>query len=404
MHTPTRNEALSRLSQFLDRAPQYAARRNYVDPALSGVSRLSPYISRRALSEERVLSQTLNRYPFRKVEKFIQEVVWRTYWKGWLQARPWVWESYLEDLERLSGEGSAQAARFDKQVLQQALTATTQLEYFNSWVMELRTTGYLHNHVRMWFASIWIFTLGLPWQLGAKFFLEHLVDGDPAANTLSWRWVAGLQTPGKRYVARAGNIRRYTEYRWSPHEHELCADPAPLTEVLRSPQSPRQFIPEPKAPSQLKTCTLLLHDEDLCFDTNLNFGGFRNIVALSPSFSWRAHRPSPPVTQFVQGLFDDAVASIQLEAPVTTVSGSSIASVDEIAASCGSSVVCFRPLVGFLEPRFHALRDALAARGISLRYIDREHDIQLFPFALRGFFPYWAKVSTLLGERSTSSP
>ena len=50
----------------------------------------------------------------------------------------------------------------------------------------------MHNHVRMWFASIWIFTLNLPWQLGADFFMQHLLDGDPASNTLSWRWVAGI--------------------------------------------------------------------------------------------------------------------------------------------------------------------------------------------------------------------
>ncbi len=67
-------------------------------------------------------------------------------------------------------------------------------------------TGYLHNHARMWFASIWIFTLRLPWELGADFFLRHLLDGDPASNTLSWRWVGGMQTMGKTYLARADNI------------------------------------------------------------------------------------------------------------------------------------------------------------------------------------------------------
>jgi deoxyribodipyrimidine photo-lyase len=58
----------------------------------------------------------------------------------------------------------------------------------------------------MWFASIWIFTLRLPWPLGAAFFQAHLQDHDAASNTLSWRWVAGIQTPGKHYLARAENI------------------------------------------------------------------------------------------------------------------------------------------------------------------------------------------------------
>ena len=69
----------------------------------------------------------------------------------------------------------------------------------------------MHNHARLWFASIWIFTLKLPWELGAAFFLEHLHDGDPASNTLSWRWVAGLHTKGKNYVASADNIEKFTD-------------------------------------------------------------------------------------------------------------------------------------------------------------------------------------------------
>ena len=68
-------------------------------------------------------------------------------------------------------------------------------------VKELKETNYLHNHARMWFASIWIFTLDLPWQLGAEFFMKHLYDGDAASNTLGWRWVAGIQTQGKNYLA-----------------------------------------------------------------------------------------------------------------------------------------------------------------------------------------------------------
>ncbi|WP_238189582.1 FAD-binding domain-containing protein [Methylobacterium frigidaeris] len=68
----------------------------------------------------------------------------------------------------------------------------------------------------MWFASIWIFSLRLPWELGAEFFLRRLLDGDPASNTLSWRWVAGLHTRGRPYLARRDNIRDFTEGRHDP--------------------------------------------------------------------------------------------------------------------------------------------------------------------------------------------
>ncbi|SMF77548.1 FAD-binding domain-containing protein [Pseudobacteriovorax antillogorgiicola] len=102
--------------------------------------------------------------------------------------------------------------------LENALQGTTGIIAFDTWVEELVNTGYLHNHARMWFASIWCFTLKLPWYRGAQFFYENLLDGDPAANTLSWRWVVGLHTKGKTYQARQSNIETYTEGRFSPED------------------------------------------------------------------------------------------------------------------------------------------------------------------------------------------
>ena len=86
----------------------------------------------------------------------------------------------------------------------------TEIECFNDWVKELKNFNYLHNHTRMLFASIWIFTLKLPWQKGAEFFMKNLFDGDAASNTLSWRWVAGIQTKGKNYLAKSWNISKFT--------------------------------------------------------------------------------------------------------------------------------------------------------------------------------------------------
>ena len=106
--------------------------------------------------------------------------------------------------------------------LEQALAGQTGLDCFDAWVCELRETGYLHNHARMWFASIWIFTFELPWRLGADFFYRHLLDGDAASNTLSWRWVAGLHTRGKPYAARADNIRKFTGQRFNVRDEDLA--------------------------------------------------------------------------------------------------------------------------------------------------------------------------------------
>jgi deoxyribodipyrimidine photo-lyase len=93
----------------------------------------------------------------------------------------------------------------------------------------------------MWFASIWIFTLRLPWALGADFFMRHLIDADAASNILSWRWVAGLQTAGKTYLATTDNIERYTNGRFAPKglaTQAMAIAEAPKVDPLPLPETP----------------------------------------------------------------------------------------------------------------------------------------------------------------------
>ena len=169
----------------------YAKNRNYdYGPKnRSNVSHLSKYITHRVINEYDVINLALSEYSLTKIEKYVQEVFWRVYWKGWLEHRPQVWSDYYE----YSNNNS------NSEGYKKAVEGTTGIVCFDNWVEELVNENYLHNHTRMWFASIWIFTLNLPWQLGANFFMRHLLDGDSASNTLSWRWVAGLQTIGKHY-------------------------------------------------------------------------------------------------------------------------------------------------------------------------------------------------------------
>jgi deoxyribodipyrimidine photo-lyase len=208
MMVMTRAEGLGRLADFLPRAGKYAAVRNFDwGPENRGnVSMLSAYVRHRLILEEEVVGAVMGRHAYSAVEKFVQEVAWRTYWKGWLEMRPTVWSRYLDELERMAVTEDCLAA----------MEGRTGIGCFDAWARELVETGYLHNHARMWFASIWIFTLRLPWQVGADYFFRHLVDGDPASNTLSWRWVAGLHTKGKHYLARVENIAKYTDGRFDP--------------------------------------------------------------------------------------------------------------------------------------------------------------------------------------------
>ena len=196
---PDYKTGISKLNYFIENNLQnYSRDRNYdFGPTdRNNISLLSPYISHRTLFEYDIVKSCLKKYKVDKVEKFIQEIFWRVYWKGWLELRPEVWTDFCDSYL------SIEQSKFYKK----ALDGNTVIRCFDEWVNELKEYNYLHNHTRMWFASIWIFTLKLPWQLGAAFFMEHLYDGDPASNTLSWRWVAGIQTRGKHYLARSSNI------------------------------------------------------------------------------------------------------------------------------------------------------------------------------------------------------
>ena len=179
--------------------PRYSKKRNFdFGPPHKNVSKLSPYIKTRFISEEEVLKIATSNNDIKNIEKFIEEIFWGTYWRGWLESHPWIYDEYLNSSKH------------------QSLPKKTGIKCFDNWKEELIDTGYLHNHSRMWFASIWIFTLGYSWQSGAKFFRNNLLDFCPASNTLGWRWVAGLQTINKPYLAMSDNINYFTNGRFNP--------------------------------------------------------------------------------------------------------------------------------------------------------------------------------------------
>ena len=200
MFPTNKNNLLKHLKNFSqNEILNYSSKRNYdLGTPHNNVSKLSPFLKRRFISEEEVLRIVLKNNEMKNIQKFIDEVFWRTYWRGWLETHPWVYSDYKSNKEDV------------------IIPHKTGIECFDHWVEELIDTGYLHNHSRMWFASIWIFTLGFSWQSGAKFFEDNLLDFCPASNTLSWRWVAGIQTIGKPYIARAENVKEFTKCRFYP--------------------------------------------------------------------------------------------------------------------------------------------------------------------------------------------
>ncbi len=254
----TRAAGLNRLSDFLQGpGAVYAADRNTDrgPGAVPTTSALSPYLRRRLVTEAESVAAADRAFGDGGAEKFVSEVFWRTYFKGHLETHPSAWMDCLalasDGHDRLSAQPGL------RRIYETAVAGRTGIDGFDDWSRELVETGWLHNHARMWFASIWIFTLRLPWALGADFFLRHLLDGDPASNTLSWRWVAGLHTRGKHYVARAENIRRYTDGRFNPEGLDEYPDP------LDEPMPPRE-VPLPQADALPDgEVALLLHLDDL---------------------------------------------------------------------------------------------------------------------------------------------
>jgi hypothetical protein len=312
---PTRAAALERLATFLPAAGRrYAETRNADDGPRAGgrgnVSALSPWLHAGLIREPEVLEAVLGAHSPRAAEKFIAEVFWRIYFKGYLEQRPAIWDDYRAGLEHALaalGRNSGLQIAFE-----QATEGRTGIEAFDVWARELVETGYLHNHARMWFASVWIFTLKLDWRLGADFFLRHLMDGDAASNTLSWRWVAGLHTKGKHYLAREDNIARYTAGRAEGPlaAARLAGDAEPLTEPHDYARRPLD-LPGPVSAADLaEPFALLLHDE-AAHHAPLDLPG-------TPALVIGASRPearSPaPVGTLAQGFAHTAVAGGVAEA------------------------------------------------------------------------------------------
>ena len=366
-------DAEAALQRFLDKgAASYEARRNFdFGPAnRSNVSELSKFISHRVLFEYDVVQRALAQYPTEVAGKFIQEVFWRIYWKGWLEHRPAVWNDY---------------ASFDndsapERLFQQAVTGKTGIDCFDYWSDELQNTNYLHNHARMWFASIWIFTLGLPWQLGAKFFMQHLFDGDAASNTLGWRWVAGIQTIGKHYVARATNIEKFTNGRFSPNN--LNEAPVPVAS-----SKTYDILPiDDHANYQKKYNNLIVLENDIYAKYKSDYEAYDAVFVLHPDSIARSADLAVPVKDFKIRLVS-AFCKNHKNAQVIDA-----AALRAIAASQQGLDVVY-PAIG---DNFDFLRRLRDESGVLLHFLKRPEDVFCWQFAKKGFFNFKKHIPDMI--------
>ncbi len=293
----SRAKALNQLNNFVENnLVEYSKLRNFDfgPEKRSNISCLSPYITHGIINEQEVIQKALSKFSFSKNEKFIQEVLWRTYWKGWLELRPNVWVDYLIELNQIKNEFK------DNKDYIAAIEGKTKIDCFNEWINELKENNYLHNHTRMWFASIWIFTLELPWQLGAEFFMQHLYDGDAASNTLGWRWVAGVQTQGKHYLASEWNIKKFTNNRF---QNIKLNQNAPPKVSEKSYQIIKQDFNNPQ---NIENKNLLIFENNLSFEiTDFKEIDFKKIYLVSNKNENRAIKLSEKLVKFKSHLIED---------------------------------------------------------------------------------------------------
>ncbi len=382
--TPTRAAGLARLESFLPHAGRDYARDRNIDRGpsdRSNVSALSPWIRRRLITEEEVIAAVLKRHNFAAAEKFVQEVFWRSYWKGWLEVRPSVLIRF--DAERRD----LRETWVDYAGLRLAMDGRTGIACFDAWVKELIETGWLHNHARMWFASIWIFTLRLPWQLGAEFFFEHLLDADPASNMLSWRWVAGLHTRGKHYLARAANIRENTLGRFDPFG-ELDEAAAPLSEDFGSPTP----APVPAGGClKAKRVGVLLHDEDLHPES----WGFTAEVAGSAALM-SPGRADSPAGRFSRGALEDGLARTEVLFATVGVSLEAGGIVGWARRLAVDEIVTAYAPVGSCAQLLDKIQADLQSSGIRLVRLQRRFDARVWPHTNAGFFKLRELIPALI--------
>ena len=370
---PTRADGLARLSDFMPMMGRsYALGRNTDrGPGRQDVSILSPYLRRRLVTEAETVAAALAAHG-ELSEAFTTQIIWRGYFKGWLEQHPSVWGDYRALVRE--GENQLATAGGLRRVYHDATEGRTGIDCFDHWARELAATGWLHNHARMWFASIWIFTLRLPWALGAAFFLRHLLDGDPASNTLSWRWVAGLHTKGKHYVARADNIARFTEGRFNP-AGQLDEVPECLTETRDHPLV--RLASGGVMPSG--AFALLLHDEDLCPASVHPRLLEANTVAVFGSTP-----AGPGVAAFGAEALDDMI--MRLQRPVIRLHPDDVAG---WVRTQGQPVVTPWAAVG---------TNAAILDGLDVVRVRRQWDSAIWPHATKGFFQLRRLLPGLLSE------
>ena len=375
MFPKSKSKLIESIKQFSDtQILSYSSDRSF-DYGIphKNVSRLSPYLRRRFISEYEVLKIILNKHKYENIEKFIEEIFWRTYWKGWLETHPYVYKEY--ELKHHN----------------QIIPTKTGIKCFDHWKDELIETGYLHNHSRMWFASIWIFTLKYSWESGANFFKNNLIDWCPASNTLGWRWVAGIQTIGKPYIARAENIKHFTDNRFYPRG-QLREDITLSSKNTSHQKAIDLNFSKASSITEIDNLGIVLNNNDLTLnqefiDLNINYH----------TCLFKLKSGNPLINKFENDIFEDIINNNNKIELVETIESL----LRWIELKKIKKLILPYETVGNEIFKNSSLLNQLSDKKVTYQFYAREWDTNAFSYAKKGFFnfkkniPYLLKLSNL---------
>ncbi len=383
---------------------RYARERNRVVPGHPYVSMLAPAIRIRLILEREAAQIALDEHEsVAKCQKFVQEIHWRSYWRSWLEIHPEIWTRYRET-RKMVDEGLAKVQRRRIAQIENGESGVTVMDNF---ARELVETGYLHNHARMWFAAFWIHEEKLPWELGSDFFERHLICACPASNTLSWRWVAGIQTRGKAYLARPSNIRKYTDEAYLGDESGMDE-----LEKPRAAEVPDAEIPDPIEPEfaleigdARAPLGLWISEDDLAPETcdalkNAEFSAICTTVVGAPEKSEvsnglrRDYRLAAARDAAARAAHKWNAETREIEAHSPNDAP------QDVAAAIGDwarenelkTVVALKPFVGPTDDALDAIRARLKRDGIELVLLRRPEDAAGLQYATKGFFKFWSGI------------
>lgn len=284
---PTRyDDILARVEQV--DAIAYGKTRNFLNGA---VTRLSPYLTHGVLSTRMVMNLLRQRYTFDEMNRLIYELAWRDYFhRVWEEKGDGIFFDILSEQQGVSHHGIPAA------LLKEGGLG---IEELDGAVRRLLASGYIHNHARMWLASVMCNIGHYHWRDPAAWLYYHLLDGDLASNTLGWQWVAGTFSH-RRYMANQENLNKYGLFREEGTFLDTTYDELP---TLPLPEVLKTAVPLSLSRSMLPTEHLPLKERG---DAPLGSDSFTLFLyhpwSLDPT--WHAHDEGERVVIFEPSHFE----------------------------------------------------------------------------------------------------